>query len=141
MNARSGSRSGRRSALAALILIAVGGSTAFNPQAAEAGTNLLVNPSFESTGSSWLSPWYFVTRSGAAGSIAQSSATSSAGAFSALVNVTGASASAPWLVQLSQSKLGLVSGTTYTVSFAAKAGASRSIETIVQQTASPYTTY
>jgi hypothetical protein len=52
-----------------------------------------------------------------------------------------ASASSPWLVQLSQSGVAVVSGTTYAVSFAAKVGTARSIEAIVQQTASPYTTY
>jgi Carbohydrate binding domain/Glycosyl hydrolase catalytic core len=99
---------------------------------------LIGNGSFENTGSGWLSPWYFAVKSGGAGTVSQTSATSAHGSYSALVNVSQASQTSPWLVQLSQSRLVLASGQTYTVSFAAKASASRSLDVVLQQTASPY---
>jgi hypothetical protein len=97
----------------------------------------LANGSFENTGSGWLSPWYFAVKSGSGGTVSQTSATSN-GSYSALVNVTQASSTSPWLVQLSQSQVGLASGQAYTVSFSAKANASRSLDVVLQQTASPY---
>ena len=108
--------------------------------AAPAAT-MLSNGSFESTGSSWLSPWYLQVKSGGGGTVSQTSATKTHGNYSALVNVTTASASTPWLLQLSQSKLPLAVAQRYTVSFSAKASAPRSLDAVLQRTASPYTVY
>ena len=100
---------------------------------------VISNGSFENTGAGWLSPWYLAVKSGGGGTVSQTAATSAHGSYSALVNVSQASTTAPWLVQLSQSKLVLAGGQTYSVSFSAKAIASRSLDVVLQQTASPYT--
>jgi hypothetical protein len=105
------------------------------------GASLVANGSFENTGSSWLSPWYLQTKTGGAGTVSQTSATKADGTYSALVHVTGASSSAPWLVQLSQSRIAIASGQRYSVAFAAKGGAARTLDVALQQTASPYAVY
>ncbi len=102
---------------------------------------LMTNGSFESTGTGWLSPWYFTVRSGAAATLAQSSASRTDGAYSAHVSVTTSSTTSPWLVQLSQSGVALTAGRTYTLTFSARADRSRPVDAVVQQTASPYVTY
>ena len=102
---------------------------------------LPANGSFESTGSNWLSPWYFQVKTGGGGTVSQTSATRTHGTYSALINVTAGSASAPWLVQVSQSRLPIIAGQTYSVSFAAKAGAGRTLDIALQRTGSPYTVY
>src|SRR3954453_17630356 len=89
--------------------------------------NLVVNPYFEATGSAWLSPWAFDVRSGAAGTIAQASSTVD-GSFAAQSPVTQSSPSSPWLVPLSQGRLALTAGRTYTMSFSARASAARKID-------------
>jgi beta-mannanase len=105
------------------------------------GDNLILNPSYEATGSSWLSPWRLNVGSGAAGSVAQESATQADGAYSALVTVNTAAPSAPWGVQLNQRNIALDEASTVKVSFWAKAGAARDIQVVVQMDASPYTEY
>src|SRR5216117_3495104 len=74
------------------------------------GASLIANGSFESTGSSWLSPWYLQTKTGGGATISQTSATKADGSYSALVNVTAASSAQPWVVQLSQNRLAITSG-------------------------------
>jgi hypothetical protein len=78
-------------------------------------------------------------KSGGGGTVSQTSAAKTDGNYSALVNVTQASASAPWLVQISQSGLALVDGRTYTIAFSVKAASARSLDVVLQKTASPYT--
>jgi hypothetical protein len=101
--------------------------------------NVLTNPSFEATGTQWLSPWSFSVRSGAAAKISQST-DRSAGSYAARIDVTQSSSST-WLVQLSQARIALTAGQPITVSFAAKASAARRVEVLLQGTASPYTNY
>jgi hypothetical protein len=100
---------------------------------------MLVNGSFEATGSGWISPWYLQVKSGGAGTVNQTSAAKTDGTYSALVNVTQASGPAPWLVQISQSRLALADGQAYTITFSAKAASARSLDVVLQKTASPYT--
>jgi hypothetical protein len=111
------------------------------PSLPPSGTNLIQNSSFETTGSSWLSPWSFVVGSGAAGSIIQDTSTRSSGTSSARIEVTTAAPTAPWGVQLSQRSLSLAAGTPVTVTFWAKASANREVQVVVQQSSSPYTEY
>jgi hypothetical protein len=120
-------------ALALALLAGPGTGTA-------SAANLLSNGSFENTGSGWLSPWYLGVKSGGAGTVSQTSGTKVDRSYSALLNVTTASSSAPWVVQLSQDAA-LTSSQTYTVSFAAKASAARTIDVAAQKTASPYSIY
>jgi hypothetical protein len=126
-----------RHALVRLLLTMAVACFALPPSGA-AAANLVANPSFEATGAGWLSPWSFMTRTGAAGTISQS--TSPDGTRTAQVDVTQASSST-WLVQLSQARVPLSAGQTYTVSFAAKASTARQIEVALQGTLSPYTSY
>ncbi len=105
------------------------------------GASLVVNGSFETTGSSWLSPWYLQTKTGGGATVSQTGATKTDGSYSGLVNVTAASAAQPWVVQLSQNKLAITSGQMYRVAFSAKAGAARPLDAVLQQTASPYAVY
>ena len=88
-----------------------------------------------------MAPWYLSTKPGGAGTMVQSSAYKTSGAYSARVNLTAASPASPWVVQLSQSKLPLASGRSYTIAFSARADKSRSLESILQGTASPYTMF
>ena len=105
------------------------------------GPNLLINPSFETTGSSWLTPWSLNIGSGAAGDVAQDNSASADGIYSAKVSVTTAAPSAPWGLQLRQKNLVLTTGNTYNVSFWAKASAGRDIDVVVQMGATPFTVY
>src|SRR5438093_2315658 len=105
------------------------------------GPSLIANGSFENIGSSWLSPWYMQTKTGGAATVSQTNATRADGSYSALLNVTAASAAQPWVVQLSQDKLAITNGQTYTVAFSAKAAAGRTLDAVLQQTASPYAVY
>ncbi|TMF12544.1 MAG: hypothetical protein E6I38_03225, partial [Chloroflexi bacterium] len=102
---------------------------------------MIANGSFENIDSSWLSPWYMQTKTGGAATVSQTNATRADGSYSALLNVTAASAAQPWVVQLSQDKLAITNGQTYTVSFSAKAGSARTFDAVLQQTASPYAVY
>ena len=102
---------------------------------------MIANGSFENTGPSWLSPWYLQTKTGGAGTVSQTNATKTDGSYSALVSVTAASAAQPWVVQLSQGSAAITNGQTYTVAFSAKAGSGRTIDAVLQQTASPYGVY
>jgi glucose/arabinose dehydrogenase len=102
-------------------------------------TELLQNNSFENTGSTWLNPWVWTVKNGAAGTITQDSTTFSSGQRSAKINVT--TASTDWYIQLQQPGFALNTGTQYTVSFWAKADSNRVIRAAIHQTASPYTNY
>ena len=102
---------------------------------------MIANGSFENIGSSWLSPWYMQSKTGGAATVSQTNATRADGSYSALLNVTAASAAQPWVVQLSQDKLAITNGQIYTVAFSAKAAAGRTLDVVLQQTASPYAVY
>jgi hypothetical protein len=107
---------------------------------AAGGVNTLKTPSFETTGSSWLSPWSFKLTAPAAGTVAQDSSVRSNGTYSARVNVSATSASA-WHAQLRQTGIGLVSGRRYELSFWARAAAPRNVELVMQRGFSPYTAH
>ena len=106
----------------------------------DAATNLVWNASFERTGSTWLTPWTFSVKSGAAATIRQDGSTKTVGLYSANVAVTSTNGSR-WLVQLSQGGIALTSGQAYRLEFSARVGAPRSIEATFQQSGSPYATY
>jgi hypothetical protein len=103
--------------------------------------NLILNPSFELVGTGWLTPWNFVTGSGAAGSISQDGITRSNGVYSTKLVVSTSTPTAPWGVQINQKNLSLNIGNTITGSFWAKASAARDLMIVVQMGVSPYTEY
>jgi hypothetical protein len=105
------------------------------------GSNLILNASYEATGSSWLTPWNLVIGSGAAGSVAQDSTTRADGLYSARASITTAAPSAPWGVQINQRNLNLGAGASVSVTFWARASASRDLQVVVQMGSSPYTEY
>jgi glucose/arabinose dehydrogenase len=102
-------------------------------------TELLQNTSFENTGSTWLNPWVWAVKTGAAGTVTQDSSTYNSGLRSAKINVT--TPSTDWYIQLQQPGFSLSSGTTYTISFWAKADSNKVIRAALHKTASPYTNY
>src|SRR3989344_7557380 len=63
---------------------------------AQTAQNLIQNPSFENTGTKWLSPWFLIVRSGALATISQDTSASD-GNYSAKIDVT--QSAAKWLVQ------------------------------------------
>ena len=99
-------------------------------------TNILTNYSFESG----ISPWVWLTKSKAKGSVVKDTGTYAVGSASAKVNITN-SDSKDWYLQLGQKGLSMNSGQTYTVSFYAKASKNRSITVLVQQDYAPYKEY
>jgi len=102
--------------------------------------NIVLNPSFENTGSSWLSPWRYKFINGAAGKVYQDGSNSTDGSKSVRVSITSA-ASTAWYAQLQQSRLGFTAGERYKLSFWARASAPRTIEVLIQKGYSPYTVY
>lgn len=106
---------------------------------ASGGLNLVTNPSFESG----TSPWYLNNgNSAAAGSFTVTKSTAEDGTYSGQVVITKSSgATDNWYLQLAQANLPTTAGQVFTVSFWAKASASRSIESVLQQDVSPYKLY
>ncbi|HVT63036.1 MAG TPA: carbohydrate binding domain-containing protein, partial [Legionellaceae bacterium] len=103
------------------------------------GTNLLSNPSFETT-SGFPSPWTFQSTGLTSASISQDNTTADDGTYSAKVDIaTGSDAS--YEVQLKQAGIAVSTGRMYTVSFAAKASSARTIDVSIQLNSSPYTEY
>jgi beta-glucanase (GH16 family) len=103
-------------------------------------SNLILNGSFENTGTGWLSPWSLNFKSPAAANVVQDRTTKVDGIYSVKVNVTKSS-STVWMVQLSQA-LSLTAGRTYTVSFWAKGSSGvKSAQAVIQQGYSPNTEY
>jgi hypothetical protein len=102
-------------------------------------TNLVTNGSFEATGATWLSPWWF--RHDVSATVNQDSSTKTHGSFSARVDLAVADAAASYKVQLRQEGKALATGRIYAIAFWAKASAARSIEVKLQQTDSPYASY
>jgi hypothetical protein len=101
---------------------------------------MIQNGSFENT-SAFPAPWFFIQKTGGTGVISQDSSTSTDGVYSAKIDITSASSSSPWLVQLQQPNKTLAAQQPYTISFFAKAATNKSIDVVVQQTNSPYTLY
>jgi endoglucanase len=103
-------------------------------------TNLIKNGSFENTGNTWLLPWFFQVKSGAAGEIAQRNQDKVDGHYSARVDISQANSN-DWDVQLGQNLLPITAGRTYTISFSAMAPVNRQLRVAVQQASSPWTAY
>ena len=89
--------------------------------------NQLINGSFDSPpgGGPWYAPWELTVNSPAAGSLNQDPGVD--GPVAARIDVTVADAASPWNIQLYQLGLSVVSGQSITISFRAKASASRLI--------------
>lgn len=102
--------------------------------------NKVLNPSFESTGTSWLSPWRYKFINGAAGKVYQDVSNSTDGSKSVRVDITSATSTA-WYAQLQQSKLSFTAGEKYRLSFWARASAPRTIEVLIQKGYTPYSVY
>jgi glucose/arabinose dehydrogenase len=94
---------------------------------------------FETSGTSWLSPWRFVVRTPASAAITRDTSTSGAGAASARIVVT--SPSLDWHAQLQRPNVSLVAGLDYTLSFYSRASSDRLIRVAFQRNTSPYTKY
>lgn len=105
------------------------------------GANLVINNSFENSGTTWLAPWKFDVWGTARGTIARDTTTKSDGAVSAKSAISKASANAIYQAQLYQSGILITANTSYTVSFSAKASSVRNIGVVLQQFGSPYTLY
>ncbi len=103
---------------------------------ASGGTNILLNPSFESGTASW----NLYTQAPALGAFTITSSTHEDGAYAAQVTVLSPSTTA-WQVQLREPNLPMQAGQTYTVTFWAKASSSRQIDSLVQNYLSPYQVY
>jgi hypothetical protein len=98
--------------------------------------NLLTNYSYEAG----ISPWVWLTKSRAKGSVVKDTGTYAIGSASAKVNITN-SDNKDWYLQLGQKGLSMNSGQTYTISFYAKASKDRSLSIIIQQDYAPYKEY
>lgn len=103
-----------------------------------ASLNIIQNGSFDN-GS--LLPWYLQVRSGASGTVALDSTTKIDGMYSAKVNVTTSNSQNYGDIQLIQDNVPLIQGSTYSVTFWAKASKKRYGELVVQQDSSPWTVY
>jgi mannan endo-1,4-beta-mannosidase len=102
--------------------------------------NLLANPSFENSGTAWLSPWSLVVKPGAAATATKDTTTVSDGNSSAKI-VTTNTGGVWWYVTLQQANLAVVQGQKYTLSFWAKSASNQTAHAIIQQNYSPYTEY
>lgn len=103
-----------------------------------ASLNIIQNGSFDN-GS--LLPWYLQVRSGASGTVALDSTTKIDGMYSAKVNVTTSNSQNYGDIQLIQDNVPLIQGSTYSVTFWAKASKKGYGELVVQQDSSPWTVY
>jgi hypothetical protein len=107
--------------------------------AAAAGSSELVNGGFDLTGAAWLAPWSLGIAAPAVATVSQDSGPSAGLPYSARVAVPQGVPNAAWDAALYQSNVSLVAGTTYNLTFWAKAGAADTMQAVVQQTVSPWT--
>jgi hypothetical protein len=92
----------------------------------------LGNPSFEETGSGWLTPWIFRVGSGAFAQITQDGASRAHGTYSARIQVSKRGGN--WEnVALEQESLSFAASNRYLIKFWAKASANRTMRVIVKQ--------
>ncbi len=101
--------------------------------------NAFQNAGFDNPNPGWLAPWRMKLRSPAAATISRVSANTQSGA-AAQVEVSTA-ASLDWYAQLAQPNVPLSAGTTYTISFWARATAARPMRFAFQKASAPYGTY
>jgi len=101
-------------------------------------SNLLPDGDFEDA--SGLSGWSLCTCGNAsAASASRDTSTAVTGKASARIDVKRATPATPWTVEFSHPGLRVAAGTPYTLSFWAKAVASRSIDVAIQQAVAPWT--
>jgi hypothetical protein len=100
----------------------------------------LLNPSFENTGSTWINPWIFVLKTGAAATVSQDTSLPADGSASAKI-VTTTTGGVWYNVTLDQRNLGFETNKTYAISFWARSSANRTTRFIIQKNYSPYTEY
>jgi hypothetical protein len=105
------------------------------------GPNVLVNGSFEGTGSGWLSPWTTEDLSPAEFTVTQDTSTAESGQASAEVTISTASPGNAWYAALYQGGLSLSARTKYTLAFWAKGTSGESLHARVLQDASPWHPY
>jgi hypothetical protein len=103
-------------------------------------TDLLQNGDFETTGSSWLSPWTLLARNGAAATITQDSSNPASGSFDAHVTVTATSPNA-WNVEVYQGRLPITLGQPITLTFFARASSPRTINVMLEKNYGFYNAY
>lgn len=105
------------------------------------GVNLVVNNSFETTGTNWLTPWKFDVFGTAKGTISRdiTAANKTDGVAGAKVNITTPSANG-YEAQLYQ-LLSIKANKQYTVIFDAKSSANRNLPVVFQKSTTPYTSY
>src|SRR5258706_4130917 len=104
-------------------------------------TNLIRNGSFESATSPNNFPaWTFSVRPGAAATLTQDTGVHIDGAAAARVDIVQANP-VDWYAQLSQTGLPAAIGTSYLISFWARASAPRSISVVLQRDSAPWTEY
>ncbi len=102
--------------------------------------NLLANGDFQGAasagaGASPLDPWTLCACDGAAAAtVSQDSGSAETGAAAARIDVTRATPAMPWNVAFYQAGLDVAAGTTYTLSFWARASAGRAINAVIQRT-------
>jgi hypothetical protein len=105
------------------------------------GTNMLQNPLFENTGSSWLKPWIFNALDGTTATINQNTSVTYGSNDSADIDITKGNTSYPYYVQLLQTPLSVTAGQSYTLSFWAKSSVAGPIQLGLQENHSPWTVY
>jgi beta-glucanase (GH16 family) len=102
--------------------------------------NMISNPSFETSGTTWNTPWNFRNDLGA--NFSKDTTTAANGSHASFkASLSRSSSTQPWVVSVSQSNKTLVAGQSYTLTFWAKASVSRPIRAIIQGQNSPYTEY
>jgi len=102
--------------------------------------NLLANGDFggaagAGAGAGPLAPWTLCACDGAAAAtVSQDNGSAETGAATARIDVARATPAMPWNVEFYQAGLDVAAGTTYTLSFWARASANRAINAVIQQT-------
>ena len=104
--------------------------------------NMISNASFEETSSSpWNTPWGFRNDLGATFSQDTTTTATNNSRASLKAFLPTSSSTQPWVVSVSQSNNTLSAGQSYTLSFWAKASATRPVRAVIQEQNSPYTVY
>ena len=113
-------------------------NTTYTATYAATGGNVFQNAGFEST-SGWPSPWRWTVYSPAQATLARDATDFASGTAAARINVTAASRD--WHVQLLQPNVPLRANSAQTLSFSAKASASRTVRVAFQRNSAPYPVY
>jgi hypothetical protein len=113
--------------------------TLASTQISTSSGNMIANSSFEdSAASPWNSPWTY--RNDLSAAFTQDTTTSANNTKDSLkASLTSSNNLQPWVVSVNQTNKNLNGGQSYTLSFWAKASATRPIRAVVQEQNSPYT--